>query len=111
MMLPGTAMRDIMMNNVMSPLINIFRSGRVERSAGREEGEATDGWSRERRRLWWRSLGELASSKSKRSVREPGVFTDPLDSEHVTLSRRKRTVGLYSYAPWLTNDVRLSPAK
>ena len=30
----------------------------------------------------------------------------PVDASHVAKSRKKRTVvGLYSYAPWLTNDV------
>ena len=89
MMLPGTAMRDIMMHNIMSPLVNLFRSQRVERAAVDER------WSREERRHWWRSLGGLARAKREEEEEE----------KHMTLSRRKRTVGLYSYAPWLTNDV------
>ena len=92
MMLPGTAMRDIMMHNIMSPLLNIFWSKRVERSERSAEEES---WSREKRRHWWRSLGGLVRTKREEE-----------EEEHLRLSRRKRTVGLYSYAPWLTNDVR-----
>ena len=104
MMLPATAMRDIMMHNIMSPLLNIFRTNRVERStASRREDQG--GWSREKRRHWWRSLGALGATLA-RTRQERGVLTEPLQEDHLTLSRRKRTVGLYSYAPWLTNDVR-----
>ena len=103
MMLPGTAMRDIMMHNVMAPFLSLFRSSRVERSTrSRREAET---WTRERRRHWWRSLGALGATLA-RPRQERGVLTEPLQEEHLTLSRRKRTVGLYSYAPWLTNDVR-----
>ena len=102
MMLPGTAMRDIMMHNVMAPFLSLFRSSRVERSTrSRREAET---WTREKRRHWWRSLGALASSLENKS--DDGVYTLPQEPKHLTLSRRKRTVGLYSYAPWLTNNVR-----
>ena len=120
MMLPGTAMRDIMMHNVMSPFLNLFRSSRVERSTRSRRAAQT--WTREKRRHWWRSLGALASSLENKSNDGSGgdggddgdggggdgggVYTLPQEAEHLSLSRRKRTVGLYSYAPWLTNNVR-----
>ena len=37
MMLPGTAMRDIMVHNVMTPFMNIFRTRDTERSSDSEE--------------------------------------------------------------------------
>ena len=113
MMLPGTAMRDIMVHNVMTPFANLFRtrgnanvhSNRVRREAGRP-------WSREQRRRWWRALGELSRSTSESSWEKvgdhPKTFTIPVDESNIPKSRRKRTVvGLYSYAPWLTNNVSL----
>ena len=107
MMLPGTAMRDIMMHHVMAPFLNIFRSSRVERSTrSRREARESQTWSREERRHWWRALGALASHTEEKSGGGGGVYTLPQEPEHLTLSRQKRTVGLYSYAPWLTNNVR-----
>ena len=111
MMLPGTAMRDIMMHNLMAPFLNLFRSSRVERSTrSRREARETESWGREERRHWWRALGSLASSldssREEKSDGGSGVYTVPQEPDHLTLSRRKRTVGLYSYAPWLTNNVR-----
>ena len=67
-------------------------------------------WNRARRRQWWRSLGQISETKSsseKENKQGHQVFTIPVDPSHVPKSRKKRTVvGLYSYAPWLTNDVR-----
>ena len=133
-MLPGTAMRDIMVHNVMQPFANIFRTrGNVHSRSDRPEADTrtrgnvhsrsdrrtrdnradTDStWSREKRRQWWRSLGEVSrssasSSSSSSSSSGQKVFTLPVDRSHIAKSRQKRTVvGLYSYAPWLTNDVR-----
>ena len=114
MMLPGTAMRDIMVHNVMTPFANLFRTrGEVHSSRGRREAET---WSREQRRRWWRALGELSRSEKKvpdledkEELEQPRTFTMPMDhANNDAKSRRKRSViGLYSYAPWLTNDVRV----
>ena len=119
MMLPGTAARDIMVHNVMQPLaallrtrLNNVRSRRqreqLERGGGGGGGVTGGGggsWSREQRRGWWRALGQLSSSQSSSRPRRE-AFTMPVDESHVAKSRKKRTVvGLYSYAPWLTNDV------
>ena len=103
MMLPGTAMRDIMVHNVMTPFANLFRTrGHVHSSRGRREAGA---WSREQRRRWWRALGELARTERKEDLDQAKTFTMPMAK-----SRKKRSViGLYSYAPWLTNDVRVYP--
>ena len=109
MMLPGTAMRDIMVHNVMQPFANIFRTrGNVH---SRQKTRDTT-WNRDKRREWWRSLGALARSSSEPAENtdtdnRQRMFTIPVDQSHVAKSRQKRTVvGLYSYAPWLTNDVR-----
>ena len=75
MTLPASAMRDIMIHDIMSPLMTWLRAG-----AGRS--------GREGRRAWWRGLA--------------GAAVPP-----VRPRRQKRTVGLYSYAPWLTNDVSI----
>ena len=113
MMLPGTAMRDIMVHNVMTPFANLFRTrGHVHSSRGRRE--AGTGWSREQRRRFWRALGELARSETGDQRGEEGdqptTFTMPPDQSNVPKSRNRRSiVGLYSYAPWLTNDVRVYP--
>ena len=109
MMLPGTAMRDIMVHNVMTPFANLFRTrGEVHSSRGRREAET---WSREQRRRWWRALGELSRTEKedKEELEQPRTFTMPMDhANNDAKSRRKRSViGLYSYAPWLTNDVRV----
>ena len=117
MMLPGTAMRDIMVHNVMQPVaallrtrLNNVRSRRQREQLERGGGVAGGGggsWSREQRRGWWRALGQLSSQSSSRPRRQ--AFTMPAEESHqshVAKSRKKRTVvGLYSYAPWLTNDV------
>ena len=117
MMLPGTAARDIMVHNVMQPLaallrtrLNNVRSRRQREQLERGGGGGVAGggggsWSREQRRGWWRALGQLSSSQSSSRPRRE-AFTMPVDESHVAKSRKKRTVvGLYSYAPWLTNDV------
>ena len=114
MMLPGTAMRDIMVHNVMAPFASLFRSrGHVHSSRGRREA---GGWSREQRRSWWRALGELARPEPQTGDRrgeepdQPRTFTLPPGDSNLAKSRNKRSVvGLYSYAPWLTNDVRFLP--
>ena len=110
-MLPGTAMRDIMMHNVMAPFANLFRTRNNVHAHRREDVEKQDnagGWSREKRRQWWRSLGQLSSPNSSRPRSSRRVVTMPVDQYHVAKSRQKRTVvGLYSYAPWLTNDVNI----
>ena len=107
MMLPGTAMRDIMVHNVMAPFANLFRTrGHVHSSRGRREAGA--GWSREQRRRFWRALGELARSEPGDQSDQPTTFTMPPDQSNVPKSRNRRSViGLYSYAPWLSNDVRV----
>ena len=57
-------------------------------------------------------MGELArTDKESNDQREeddhPKTFTLPPDQSSVPKSRNRRSVvGLYSYAPWLTNDVR-----
>lgn len=109
MMLPGTAMRDIMVHNVMTPFANLFRTrGHVHSSRGRREAGA--GWSREQRRRFWRALGELARSEPGdqrgEEGEQPTTFTMPPDQSNVPKSRNRRSViGLYSYAPWLSNDI------
>jgi len=55
------------------------------------------------RRNWWRSLGEIKKSKDDNNA-NPKVYSIPSDPSHIAKSRQKRTIGLYSYAPWLTND-------
>ena len=63
---------------------------------------------------FWRALGELARTDKEfddqrvDDADQPKTFTMPPDQSSVPKSRNRRSVvGLYSYAPWLTNDVRL----
>ena len=58
-------------------------------------------------------MGELARTDKETGVQreeegdQPKTFTLPPDQSSVPKSRNRRSVvGLYSYAPWLTNDVR-----
>ena len=103
-------MRDIMVHNVMQPFANIFRTRGNVHSTQRQETRGST-WNRDKRREWRRSLGALARSSSEPAEdtdTRQRMFTIPVDQSHVAKSRQKRTVvGLYSYAPWLTNDVRL----
>lgn len=128
MMLPATSMRDIFMHNVMSPMMNFFRGRRTAKSTSRQDDNEVDTeddnpsrWSvfknpgqqisnRKQRKNWWRSLGQVRRSKDDKKA-NPRVYSVPSDSSHIAKSRRKRTIGLYSYAPWLTNDIpyTLSP--
>ena len=122
MMLPATSMRDIFMHNVMSPFMNFFVGRRTKTSTSRKdenevetEDDTPSKWSafknpgkqlsnRTRRKNWWRSLGQIHQSKEDQKEK-PNVISVPDDASHIAKSRRKRTIGLYSYAPWLTNDV------
>ena len=125
-MLPATSMRDIIMHNVMAPMMNLFRGRRTSKSTDRqhdenepERNEVEDGgssiWSafkvpsqqlsnNQIRRNWWKSLGQLQKLKDDNQL-NPKAYSIPVDPSHIAKSRKKRTIGLYSYAPWLTNDV------
>ena len=121
MMLPATSMRDIFMHNVMSPLMNMLVGHRTQSTSRQEDNEVerkdkeSSIWSifkdpgqqisnRKQRKNWWRKLGQIQKSKDDKKP-NPKVFTVPDDPAHIAKSRKKRTIGLYSYAPWLTNDV------
>jgi len=125
MMLPATSMRDIFMHNVMSPLMNLLVGQRSAQSTSRQEDNEVERkdkdssvWSifkdpgqqistRKQRKNWWRKLGQIQKSKDDKKA-NPKVFTVPTDPSHIAKSRKKRTIGLYSYAPWLTNDIPYS---
>jgi len=60
--------------------------------------------NRKHRKNWWRSLGQIhRSAEEKQKI--PKVYSVPNDPSNIAKSRQKRTIGLYSYAPWLTNDI------
>lgn len=125
MMLPATSMRDIFMHNIMSPMMNLFLGQRTAQSTSRQEDNEVDSgekktsiWNvfknprqqisnHKQRKNWWRSLGQIKKPKDDKNL-NPKVYTVPADSSHIAKSRQKRTIGLYSYAPWLTNDIPYS---
>jgi len=128
MMLPATSMRDIFMHNMMTPFMNFFRGRRKSSSTSRQDENDIDTedvtsskWgafkdpgnqisNRKHRKNWWRSLGQIhRSAEEKQKI--PKVYSVPNDPSNIAKSRQKRTIGLYSYAPWLTNDIpyALSP--
>jgi len=113
MMLPAAAFGDIMMTNVMNPIMEMF-TGRNKGTERQEESERSDHSNQEEgstskrswrvsppqnrrpksRRDWWRGLGQgEKQAENKKESRG---------------KRAKRSVSFYSYSPWLTNNVNPS---
>lgn len=106
MMLPAAAFGDIMMTNVMHPIMDMFtgpqnrETGRQEESGRSSQSSSTSSWrvsppqSRKRpksRRDWRRDLGQGQKQAE--------------DKKEGKKRRKKRSVSLYSYSPWLTNNI------
>lgn len=110
MMLPAAAFGDIMMTNVMNPIMDMF-TGRNKGTERQEESERSDHSNQEEgstskrswrvsppqsrrpksRRDWWRALGQ-AEKQAENKKESRG-------------KRAKRSVSFYSYSPWLTNNI------
>ena len=123
MMLPAAAFGDIMMTNVMNPIMDMFSTGHNKGTERQEESERSSqeestskrSWRvsppqirrPKSRRDWWRALGQVEKQvgRLKIEVFQVKPTAQAENKKESRGKRAKRSVSFYSYSPWLTNNV------
>jgi len=105
MMLPAAAFGDIVMTNVMNPIMDMF-TGPNKRTETHEESERSSQEESGSKRSWRVSPSQGRRPKSRRDWwRALGQVQKQAEKKESGRRRAKRSVSLYSYSPWLTNNI------